>query len=65
MTLYDKRISQGLLAAQRMEAIIASEQMKGIVLSGSGTSAGTGGGLSTSTGDGTGEQRQRIIHSVK
>lgn len=48
MALYDRRFSHGLLAAQRIEAIIASEQMEGIVPSGSGTSNGTGGGTSTS-----------------
>jgi hypothetical protein len=31
MAQYDRVISQGILAAQRMEAIIASEQIEGIV----------------------------------
>ena len=31
MALYDRRIARGFLAAQRMEAIIASEVMDGIV----------------------------------
>ena len=31
MALYDQRMSQAVLAAQRMEARIASEQMEGIV----------------------------------
>ena len=31
MALYDRRIARGFLAAQRMEAIIASEAMDGIV----------------------------------
>jgi hypothetical protein len=51
MALYDKRISQGVLGAQRMEAITAGEQMESIVLSGSG--AGTGGGTGNSMGGGT------------
>jgi hypothetical protein len=44
-----------------MEAIIASEQMEGIVLSGSGTSNGTGmsGGPDTGTGGGTSTSRPR------
>ena len=51
MELYDTRFSWGLLAAQRMEAIKASEQMEGIVLSGSGPSTSTGTSTSTSTGN--------------
>jgi hypothetical protein len=31
MALYDRRMAQGFLAAQRIETIIASEQMDGIV----------------------------------
>jgi hypothetical protein len=31
MALYDRRIAQGFLAAQRMEATIASERMDGII----------------------------------
>jgi hypothetical protein len=47
MALYDKRVSQGILAVQQMEAVIAREQMEGIVLTSSGAGASTGGG----TGD--------------
>jgi len=42
MALYDQRFSQGLLAAQRMQAMLATEQIEGVVLTSTGTSTGTG-----------------------
>jgi hypothetical protein len=47
MALYDQRFAKGVLAARWLEDLIASEQMEGIVLSGTGTGTGTG----TSTSD--------------
>ena len=38
MALYDQRFAKGVLAARWLEAHIASEQMEGVVLSGTSTS---------------------------
>jgi hypothetical protein len=37
MALYDQRFAKGVHAARWLEAIIASEQMEGVVLSGTST----------------------------
>jgi hypothetical protein len=51
MALYNKRISQGRLAVQQIEAVIACKQIEGIVLTSSSTSAST----SSSTSDSNSE----------
>ena len=38
MALYDQRFAKGVLAARWLEDLIASEQMEGVVLSGTSTS---------------------------
>jgi hypothetical protein len=43
-----------------MEAIIASEQIKGIALSGSGTTASTSGVTGVGTGSGTGDSDSEL-----
>jgi hypothetical protein len=40
MALYDQRMSRGLLSTQRMQAMLASEQMEGVVSTGTGTGTG-------------------------
>jgi hypothetical protein len=42
IALYDQCLAKGVLAARWLEDLIASEQMEGVVLSGTGTGTGTG-----------------------
>ena len=51
MALYDQRFAKGVHAARWLEARKDSEQMEGVVLSGTSTGTSTGTGTGTGTSD--------------